>query len=610
VQEIYETEDKSIMDAPQENLQEIPLPELGNFSTEAECYRLFPFMKAAKTLESLYSRIIPLDRQTGSRFSGFRLVPVSKIHSEDASLIEDLVDWRINARFHGDGAIDVDGTKIWLAQSVLNRNDRILFLVVDEHGFRHGHLGLWMRDSKTLELDNVIKNPGSDVKGVMSSAAQSIGRWAHEFLGAQSLSLRVASDNFHAIHFYSELGYQELRRLPLEPDPEDLRHESRRNAVEWVVMSADTEIWLEQKNKILTAGPSIGALEQALVGDAVRSGWNDHHSDYLTAFSDDFSAYIASKHSIPTDSCTSALHLALWALGIGPGDEVIVPEVTWVATASAVRYVGATPVFADIDEHTWCISPESITSLITQRTRAVIPVHLYGFVADIEKISEICQKYDLYMIQDAAPGIGSLFNGGSVAEFGDFTCFSFQGAKLLVTGEGGMLTTNNTELFQKATKIADHGRLPGTFWIEELGKKIKMNNHSAALGLAQLYSVERQIERKTRIANQYRDELSGVSDISFQEEAPGTRSIHWMTSICVRRDGFNREVFRNSLLAKGIDTRPLFSPISRYPIWGELSSRQTVASAVGDNGINLPSGVGLTSSEVSRVASAVRELLE
>lgn len=593
----------------QENLDSIPLPQLGIFSVEQECRRLFPFMKAADNLESLYSRSVPLDPDDEGPFSGFRLIPLSEIHAHDSSVIADLVDWRVSARFHGDDGINFEGTKQWLRVGVLDKDDRLLFLVVNREGTRHGQIGLWLRDSETLELDNVIKNPASEKKGVMTVAARAVGRWASEFLGATRLSLRVASDNIHALTFYSELGYRETGRLPFASEDSGNSTAFEVDIVHWIVMVADSESWFTPRVKIPTAGPSVGAMEQALVADAVRSGWNDHHSDYIQSFAENFSTYIKTPYSIPTDSCTSALHLALWALGIGPGDEVIVPEITWVATGSAVRYVGATPVFADIDEQTWCISPDSVESLITERTRAVIPVHLYGFVADIESIADLCERYGLYMVQDAAPGIGAMYKGKSVAEFGHFTCFSFQGAKLLVTGEGGMLSTNDAELHKKAIKISDHGRRPGTFWIEELGKKIKMNNHTAALGLAQLYSAERQIEKKTVIANLYRDQLSEITGLKFQQVASGTRSIHWMTSVWIARDGFDREQLRSALLSKGIDTRPLFSPISRYPIWGRGVAAQPIASKVGDNAINLPSGVGLTSEEVSRIAATVRHLL-
>jgi perosamine synthetase len=245
----------------------------------------------------------------------------------------------------------------------------------------------------------------------------------------------------------------------------------------------------------------------------------------LSLFSETFANYVGAKYAIPTDSCTSALHLALWAIGVGPGDEVIVPEVTWVATANVVRYLGAKPVFAEIDPLTWKIDPNSVESLITEKTKAIIPVHLYGFVADLDPIEILCKKYNLKLIQDAAPGIGSMYKSVGEAERGDFTCFSFQGAKLLVTGEGGVVTTNNEELYAKAFKISDTGRKPGTFWIEKLGKKMKMNNITATLGLAQLQGVERQIFKKRLIRDWYVEEFSTIESIQMQKELENTRSI-------------------------------------------------------------------------------------
>jgi perosamine synthetase len=300
----------------------------------------------------------------------------------------------------------------------------------------------------------------------------------------------------------------------------------------------------------------------------------------------------------------------MWALGIGPGDEVIVPEITWVATANAVRYVGATPVFADIDPVTWCMDPASVEQLVTKKTKAIIPVHLYGYVSDLNPLQQICNKFGLKLVQDAAPGIGSTYLGQGVATLGEFSCFSFQGAKLLVSGEGGVLTTNDPELFARAFKIGDSGRLPGTFWIEMLGKKMKMSNITASLALAQLQSVERQINKKRLIRNWYTEDLSDIEGLSFQNELPNTRSICWMTSIHIDRKGFDRDKFRKRLLELGVETRPVFSPISRYPFWENKVQPQKNAVFIGDHSVNLPSGVALSRSTVAKVSAAVVKSLK
>ena len=217
---------------------------------------------------------------------------------------------------------------------------------------------------------------------------------------------------------------------------------------------------------------------------------------HLKKFEHDFCKYIDVKYSIATSSCTGAMQLALMALEIGIGDEVIVPDITWVSTANVVHAVGATPIFADVNINTWTIDPQSRESIITKNTKAIIPVHMYGHPAEMDKILDIANKYDLKIIEDAAPSIGSEFKGQKTGSFGDFSCFSFQGAKLLVTGEGGMLCTNNQKLYNKVYRIWDQGRIPGTFWIEEYGPKYKLSNIQAAIGLGQLFRNDLMIEKE------------------------------------------------------------------------------------------------------------------
>ena len=311
-----------------------------------------------------------------------------------------------------------------------------------------------------------------------------------------------------------------------------------------------------------------------------------------------------------TSSCTGALHLSLLALGIGAGDEVLVPDITWVATASAVRYVGATPIFVDIDRSNWTIDISEISKLITPATKAIMPVHLYGYGAAMPEIMEIANKHNLFVIEDAAPAIGTTIDGKLAGTFGDFGCYSFQGAKLLVTGEGGMLVTNNSDIFAKAKKIQDHGRKPGTFWIEELGHKYKMNNITAALGLGQIQRSENQIFRKRRINEWYRDLLSDVPGISFQNQADGTESICWMTSFTLEpTHAVSRDQLISELKNRGIDSRPVFPSISQYKIWGYETSIPINSKYIGDNGINLPSGVLLNRNSIEKVAQNIREIL-
>jgi perosamine synthetase len=362
--------------------------------------------------------------------------------------------------------------------------------------------------------------------------------------------------------------------------------------------------------EILTAGPSISKLEVKYVRDAVSTGWNYRHSDYITRFENSFAEYVGAKYAMATSSCSGALHLALLALGIGPGDEVIVPDVTWVATASAVMYTGAKPIFADINVGDWTINLDSIKSLINNNTKAIMPVHLYGYGAAMAQIMEIARENNLYVVEDAAPAIGTEIDGKRAGTFGDFGCFSFQGAKLLVTGEGGMLVTDNEELFKRAKKDQDHGRKPGTFWIDELGHKYKMNNITAALGLAQIERAENQIFRKRRINRWYTDNLSDIGSISFQSESPGARSICWMTSFTLNDDSLiSRDELISSLKKDGIDSRPVFPAISQYPIWKYEANTQPNAKNIGATGINLPSGVLLSKLAIEKVSLCVRKAI-
>jgi len=604
---------------PTESYSVMGVPILGSFSPDMEARRLFAFLKSGLTPQQSQSRSITFELPDKKHY---QLVPLTSRHASDVDVLNDLMTWRRHNKSLFLDSIEptIDSTRVWLEKWVLLNEDRVLFLVQDEHGKRLGHLGLWTRDGWRLELDNVIKNPTSTQTYLFTSAVKALGIWANEFLGSPQLYLRVMSTNEHAVGFYERLGFEAMASFPTD-QAEPIRKEEIQHGKPvlnlapesdpcWIVMQRDTESWYEQGEIVLTAGPSIGPVELSYTADAVQSGWNNHHSDYLQAFSESFGDYVEAKYVIPTDSCTSALHLALWALGVGPGDEVIVPEITWVATANAARYVGATPVFADVDPVTWCLDPNSVERLINSRTKAIMPVHLYGYVAPLDPLQSICEKYGLHLVQDAAPGIGSMYGSNGVASMGDFSCFSFQGAKLLVSGEGGVLTTNDEELFERAFKIGDSGRKPGTFWIEVLGKKMKMSNLTASLALAQLQSAERQITRKRQIRAWYADVLEGIEGVHLQQEAENTRSICWMTSVFVDRPGFDRDALRSQLLQNGIDTRPVFSPISRYPYWEQPRAENTVASKIGDNSINLPSGVRLSEPTIKRVAQTLKKLLE
>jgi len=362
---------------------------------------------------------------------------------------------------------------------------------------------------------------------------------------------------------------------------------------------------IKKNEKILTAGPLVTNYEKIFVQDAAENGWNENSSKYIKNFESEFRSMIDCKYSIATSSCTGSLYLSLLAAGIGKGDEVIVPEITWVATASAVKYTGATPVFADIDKDTWTISLESIKELYSEKTAAIIPVHLYGNASQMTEIINFSKSKGIKVIEDAAPAIGATYNGKKLGTFGDFGCFSFQGAKLLVTGEGGMIVTNSKKNFEKIVKLNDHGRVPGSFWINKLGYKFKISNLQAAFGLGQLKNLDQMIYSKRKIYQRYLNNLKDLDSISFIKETKNSESIFWMTSFTIKDNEKSVSELMNFLSSKNIDTRPVFPPISQYPIWNNNFKPKPNAKFIGENSLNLPSGVMLTETHIDFVSDMI-----
>ena len=367
----------------------------------------------------------------------------------------------------------------------------------------------------------------------------------------------------------------------------------------------------QMKNEmILTAGPSITQKEIDYVNDAVRNGWNEHWGDYIKKFEKSFAEYIGVKHALTTSSCTGALHLSLVALGIGEGDEVIVPDISWVATASAVKYTGAEPVFVDVLEDSWCIDPKRIEERITEKAKAIIPVHLYGQPAKMEEVLEIARKHNLKVLEDAAPSIGAEHNRKRVGSFGDIAAFSFQGAKLMVTGEGGMIVTNNSELFEGVKHFAEHGRASTGFEISDIGFKYKMSNIQAALGLGQLERINELIDRKIEIYNWYKDELGDIEGLSMNKlNSEGEKSIYWMTSLTLGREcSVSRDQLIDELKKRNIDSRPFFPKISSFRMFETYDN--PVAEYISQSGINLPSGHNRTQEEIAYICKTIKEILK
>lgn len=573
----------------------------------------FRFLKASRDVREAYLRAIPVAD------AGF-LVPIGESRLDDADLLAKLTRWR-NEHVHvypTQFEATVDSTRAWLKERLLATDDRILFLVEDRHGRAVGHIGFngCLNDERLFEIDNVVRGDAAGAKGLFSLALQALIEWARTTSNVEGFFLRVMDDNPRAIAFYARNGFAEERRIPLvgERRGETLSYREARDgeaAHKHFVRMAYRRTHEAGRSMILTAGPSISAREAVYAHDAAAHGWNRNWSKYLTSFEAAFADYVGVKHAIATSSCTGALQISLMALGIGAGDEVIVPDLTWVATANAVRYVGATPVFADIELDSWNLDARSLDALITPQTKAVIAVHMYGHPARMDAILEVAGRHGLKVIEDAAPAIGAEWRGRRCGSFGDFAAFSFQGAKLLVTGEGGMLATDDDALYEKALKIWDQGRNPSrTFWIDGDGVKFKMSNVQAAVGLGQLERADELIEMKRRIFDWYDEGLAGAPGIALNREIPDARSIYWMTSLRLDESApIGRDDLMKALKARNVDTRPVFPAISSYPIWSRRQPPQPTASRVGQQAMNLPSGVCLSKDDVFYVCRQVRDLL-
>lgn len=352
--------------------------------------------------------------------------------------------------------------------------------------------------------------------------------------------------------------------------------------------------------------PSLDGREEKYVLDAVRSGWISSLGSYVTRFEQEFSRFCGVRHAVSVSNGTVALHLALHALGIGPGDEVIVPSLTFVATANAVHYTGATPIFADVDPVTWCIDPEDVQRRITSRTRAIIPVHLYGHPAPMPALQELADKHKLILVEDAAEAHGAAIYGRRVGGWGRIAAFSFYANKIITTGEGGMLTTDDEALAARCRTLRDHAMPPHRrYWHEEVGFNYRMTNLQAAVGVAQMERIEHFLARKRAIAAHYRERLVDVPGITFAAERPGYTNVYWMVSILIEPPyALGRDELILALRARGIDSRPFFHPMDTLPPYRSDTPRP-IALRLSRCGLNLPSSPSLTDAQIDYICDAL-----
>ena len=366
------------------------------------------------------------------------------------------------------------------------------------------------------------------------------------------------------------------------------------------------------KPRIPYTKPSITDAEVRAATQAVAEGWGERCYESITAFERGFAAHLGTRHAIATSSCTGAIHLGLAALGVGPGDEVVIADTNWIASAAPIVHLGAKPVFVDIRADSWCIDPALAERAITTRTKAIMAVHLYGNLCDMDALREIGERHGVAVVEDAAEAIGSAWHGRRAGSMGRFGTFSFHGTKTITTGEGGMLVTDDDALHERALTLSNHGRArgqPKQFWPDLLGFKYKMSNVQAAIGCAQLARVEELVARKRAILQGYRDRIGGLAGVSLNPEPPGTVNGAWMpTAVFAPGTGVTRESLQAAFAAENIDARVFFHPLSSLPMFEPCRSNANAWDIPG-RAINLPSYHDITERELDRVAAVVRGCL-
>lgn len=361
--------------------------------------------------------------------------------------------------------------------------------------------------------------------------------------------------------------------------------------------------------------PLLGKEELINITDCLRSGWISSKGDYIKRFEERFARFCGLRYGISTTSGTTALHLALACLDIKKGDEVIMPTFTMIATAYAVLYTGAKPVFVDCEDKTWNMDVSKVGESITPRTRAIMPVHIYGHPVDMEPILRLAKKHRLFVVEDAAEAHGAEYKGRVCGSLGDVGCFSFYANKIITTGEGGMVVTNNKRLAEKARLLKDLAHSPRKRFLHtDLAYNYRMTNMQAAVGLAQFGKIKALLEKKRRIASLYNRYLKEVKGLRLPFEEKWAKSVYWMYAVLVEDDfGLSRDRLRVKLLKEGIETRSFFVPMHRQPVMRKLAvvdkrKRYPVADYISERGLYLPSGLALKEKDILYVCRKIKEI--
>ncbi|MCM8774155.1 MAG: LegC family aminotransferase [Candidatus Omnitrophica bacterium] len=365
------------------------------------------------------------------------------------------------------------------------------------------------------------------------------------------------------------------------------------------------------KRNIFLDAPNVGNIEKRYLCRAIDSGYISTFGDYVPKFEKKFASYLGIKKAVSTQSGTSAIHIALYTLGIGKGDEVIVPSLTFIATVNPIKYVGATPVFVDVDMDTWNILPSEIEKKITKHTKAILPVHLYGNPCDMSAINKIAKEYNIKVIEDATESLGATYNGKYTGTMGDLGCFSFNGNKIITTGGGGMVVGNDDKMLDRIRFLVNQAREDNNnYYHPEIGFNYRMTNIEAALGLSQLERLEEFLEKKIKFNTIYKEELSNIKGIKFQNTLPKARSSCWLTCILIEKD-LDISTLQRKLEKKGIPTRRVFMPVVEFPPYCNYRSDKYKNSyTIYRKGLCLPSSTLNSFKDIVYVCKNLRELLK
>jgi len=366
-------------------------------------------------------------------------------------------------------------------------------------------------------------------------------------------------------------------------------------------------------SRVFYTKPSITEAEVAYATDAARNGWGDRCYEYIGKFEQLFRRYTDARYAIATSSCTGALHMGMSALGIGPGDEVILADTNWIASAAPITYLGATPVFVDVLPQSWCLDPDRVQASITPRTKAILAVHIYGNLCEMDALLEIGARHGLPVIEDAAEAIGSKWADAHAGTMGAFGAFSFHGTKTLTTGEGGMFITNDEVLYSKVLTLSNHGRVAGQtkqFWPDEIGFKYKISNIQAAIGCAQIERIDELVSRKREIFEYYKSRLGKLPGVAMNPEKQLTVNGYWMpTLVFAPETGVTRERLVEAFKVADIDARVFFHALSSLPMFEDRPQNRNSHSIPG-RAINLPSYHEIREDDLERVVAVVMQVME